>query len=143
MLKPKHNFNENLNINLFPCCTFRRRVASARSGTLFPLFRQSSRHQSATSSHELILSLAILLPESPSTLHFPYLPVLPVIQIHSFDRIFHCCVGRDSSVGIATRYGLDGPGIESRRGRDFPHLSRPALGPTQPPILWVPGLSRG
>ena len=24
--------------------------------------------------------------------------------------------GRDSSVGIATRYGLDGPGIESRWG---------------------------
>jgi hypothetical protein len=33
-----------------------------------------------------------------------------------------------SSVGIATGYGLDGPGIESRWGRDFPHLSRPALG---------------
>ena len=40
--------------------------------------------------------------------------------------------GRDSSVGIATRYGLDGPGIESRCGRDFPHPSRPAVGPTQP-----------
>ena len=39
-------------------------------------------------------------------------------------------VDRDSSVGIATRYGLDGPGIESRWGRDFPYLSRPALGPT-------------
>ena len=53
------------------------------------------------------------------------------------------CVGRDSSVGIATLYGLDGPGIESRWGRDFPRLSRPALGPTPPPIQWVPGLSRG
>jgi hypothetical protein len=51
-------------------------------------------------------------------------------------------VGRDSSVGIATHYGLDGPGIESRWGRDFLRLSRPVLGPTQPPIQWVPGLSR-
>ena len=29
------------------------------------------------------------------------------------------CVGRDSSVDIATRYGLDGPGIESRWGARF------------------------
>jgi hypothetical protein len=49
-------------------------------------------------------------------------------------------VGRDSSVGIATRYGLDGPGIESRWGRYFPHPSRPFLGLTQPPAQWVPGL---
>ena len=28
-------------------------------------------------------------------------------------------VGRDISVGIATRYGQDIPGIESRWGRDF------------------------
>ena len=27
--------------------------------------------------------------------------------------------GRDSSVGIVTRYGLDGPGIESRWGARF------------------------
>jgi len=52
-------------------------------------------------------------------------------------------VGCESSVGIATRHGLDGPGIESRWGRDLPHLSRPALGPTQPPMQWVPGLSQG
>jgi hypothetical protein len=48
------------------------------------------------------------------------------------------------SVGsIATGYRLDGPGIESRLGRDFPHLSRPTLGPNQPPVQWAPGLSPG
>jgi hypothetical protein len=51
-------------------------------------------------------------------------------------------IGRDISVGIATRYGLDGPGIDSRWGRDFSRPSRPALGPTQPPVQWVPGVSR-
>jgi hypothetical protein len=39
-------------------------------------------------------------------------------------------VGRNSVVGIVTRYGMDGPGIESRWRRNFPHQSRPALGPT-------------
>ena len=46
------------------------------------------------------------------------------------------CVGQDRS-----RYGLDGPGIESWWERDFTHSSRPALGPTQPPIQWLLGLS--
>jgi hypothetical protein len=39
-----------------------------------------------------------------------------------------------SSVGIATDYGLDGAGIESRWGRDFSHTSRPAPGP--PSLLY-------
>ena len=52
-------------------------------------------------------------------------------------------MGQDSPVGIATCYGLDGPGIESRWGRVFPHPSRPALEPTQPPVQWVSGLFRG
>jgi len=33
--------------------------------------------------------------------------------------------GPGSVVSTATCYGLDGPGIESQWGRDFPHLYRP------------------
>ena len=51
---------------------------------------------------------------------------------------FHRCW--DSSVGIATHYGLDGPGIESWWRARF---SAPVQGPTQPPIQWVGGLSPG
>jgi hypothetical protein len=55
--------------------------------------------------------------------------------------------GPGSSVGIATDYGLDGPGIESRWERDFPHLSRTS--PGDPPASCtmgtgsVPGVESG
>jgi hypothetical protein len=39
-------------------------------------------------------------------------------------------MGRGSSVSISTRYGMDGPGIEYRWGRGFPHPSRPGMEPT-------------
>jgi hypothetical protein len=48
---------------------------------------------------------------------------------------------RNSSVGIATGYELDDRGVGVRvpvGSRIFSTSPRPALGPTQPPIQWVP-----
>jgi hypothetical protein len=50
---------------------------------------------------------------------------------------------RGSSVSIVSDYGLDdwAIGVRSPTGtKDFPvtSVSRPALGPTQPPVQWIP-----
>jgi hypothetical protein len=45
--------------------------------------------------------------------------ILPVLLLFISPSHPQGC-GPGSSVGIATDYGLDGPGIESRWGRDFP-----------------------
>jgi hypothetical protein len=52
-------------------------------------------------------------------------------------------MNQDSSVGIATGYGLD-DNSESRRGQEFSllHVVRLALGPPHPPVQWVPGVKR-
>jgi hypothetical protein len=55
-------------------------------------------------------------------------------QIAKLNSYYLQFLGSGSSVGVATDYVVDGPGIEFRWGRDFSHTSRPALGPTQPPI---------
>ena len=53
--------------------------------------------------------------------------------------ILYCWPG--SSVGIVTGYGLDGPGSDPGGDEIFPPVQ--TLGPTQPPVKWVPSLSRG
>jgi hypothetical protein len=58
---------------------------------------------------------------------------LRIPQVLIISQYIWTC-GPGSAVGIASGYGLDRPGNESRWGRNFPHLSRPALGPTHPPV---------
>jgi len=53
-----------------------------------------------------------------------------VIHTHTHT---HTGRGPGSSVGIATEYGLDGPG-SNPSGDEIFRPSRPALRPTQPPV---------
>ena len=73
-----------------------------------------------------------------SVLEFGFQPDFLVYTRHTF------WVGRDSSVGVATRDRLDGPGIESRWGRDF--LAPTQTGPGAHPAaytMYTGSLSRG
>ena len=56
--------------------------------------------------------------------------------------VFKASGGPGSSVGVATDYGLDGPESNPGGGEIF-RPSRPALGPSQPPVQWILGLSQG
>ena len=59
----------------------------------------------------------------------------------TFCIVYTVYSGLGSVDGIPTGNGLEGPGIESRWGRDFPHVSRPGLGHIQPPVQWEWGVS--
>jgi len=69
-------------------------------------------------------------------------PLFVVDFVDIYNEIICCNGGLGSSVSIATDYMLDGPG-SNPGGDDIFRQSRPALGPTQPPVQWVPGLSWG
>jgi len=70
--------------------------------------------------------------------HLPYSSLIykrfTTTYLHGVFMFIHNCCGPGNVVGTE---------IEFRRGRDFTQLSRPALGPTQPPVQLLPGLSGG
>jgi hypothetical protein len=82
----------------------------------------------------LLLSLRIFVELSESPVPTASITCVPIPKLGNLWYLQVDEVSRDSSVGMATRYGLHSPGIKSRWGRDFLH---------QPPIEWVPGRSRG
>jgi hypothetical protein len=74
---------------------------------------------------------------------YTYAEVLPCFYINlHLQPSISLYGGPGSSVGIATDYGLDGPS-SNPVGDEIFRPSRPALEPTQPPVKWVPDLSRG
>ena len=72
--------------------------------------------------------------------HYINLKTMQITMYRIITLLVLLC-GPGSSVGIATDYRLDDPGSNPGGGEIF-RLSRPALGPTHPPVKRVPGLSR-
>jgi hypothetical protein len=68
-----------------------------------------------------------------------HVELIPRAAGHGYQNIW----SRGSSGSIVSDYGLDNRVSIPDRGRGFffqAPASRPALGPTQPPIQWVPGV---
>jgi hypothetical protein len=85
-----------------------------------------------------------LCPSSSTSRFNPLKPTLVFIIVKNSARTSKR-TEQGSSVSIVSDYGLDTGwlGFDARQGqRIFPlaSVSRPVVGPTQPPIQWVPGI---
>ena len=63
-------------------------------------------------------------------------------SVFSIVTYYPIYVGRVAQSVYRLSYGLDGPGSKLD-GDEIFHPFTPAVWPTQPPVKWVPGLSRG
>jgi len=84
-------------------------------------------HPSAGPHFKIFPCISDLLPEVSKFQHHTHL--CPKSSTSLVSSLYISLMGRDSSVLIATRYGTGNPGIESRCGWDFSHLSRPPRDP--------------
>jgi len=87
------------------------------------------------------IKVSILCHEHLSAVVCVYVYVCVCVYIYICVCVCVCVCEPSSSVGIATDYGLDGPGSNSGGDNIF-RPSKPALVPTQSPVQWVPDISR-
>jgi hypothetical protein len=85
-------------------------------------------------------------PAAVYSVHFHMVILWSIVQLNGHVQLNSCIVYYRSGIAqlawrLATGWTVQGSNPFGER--DSPHPFRPALGPTQPPIQWVPCLSRG
>jgi len=122
---------------LFP---MRTRIMKELNNSLKASFNENSEEKRPT----LLIQRLVSITNTRVTNGFneyTYSKYQPTFWGDVFFSSFPCNdVVRDSVFDMKTRYGLDGSRIESRGSAIFSFPSRQALGPTNPPVQWVPAL---